>query len=131
MHSKYIVRDPQGEGAAVWTGSTNFTDAASTRQENDIITIADTQRAQAHRADSDQLWARHTIGGTGRGGGGDHQVGGGTLGWDFFPGDGQAINSSLADRISTARRRVIVGSVVLASPEGTHRAPTPSAVASR
>lgn len=48
MHSKYIVRDTptaptaaSGSAAApaVWTGSTNFTDDAWTRQENNIIII--------------------------------------------------------------------------------------------
>jgi phosphatidylserine/phosphatidylglycerophosphate/cardiolipin synthase-like enzyme len=53
MHSKYIVRDAGTDGACVWTGSTNFTDAAWTRQENNIITIADQQTSTAYCADFD------------------------------------------------------------------------------
>lgn len=39
MHSKYVVRDGIASSATVWTGSTNFTDDAWTRQENNIIQI--------------------------------------------------------------------------------------------
>src|SRR3954447_5945578 len=40
MHCKYVVRDAAlARHAAVWTGSTNFTDDAWTRQENNIIKV--------------------------------------------------------------------------------------------
>lgn len=37
MHNKYIARDVGLPSGAVWTGSTNFTDAAWTLQENNIV----------------------------------------------------------------------------------------------
>ncbi|MBL7487412.1 hypothetical protein I6A60_24860 [Frankia sp. AgB1.9] len=74
MHSKYVIRDatttPAETGlasAAVWTGSTNFTDDAWTRQENNIITIASAPLADGYRTDFDQMWTTGTISHTGRG----------------------------------------------------------------
>lgn len=117
MHSKYIVRDAGTQAACVWTGSTNFTDAAWTRQENNIIVIADAQLATAYRTDFDELWAGGKIAGTARGSEGTDTVGAGTLGWDFCPGDGAAVNVALAQRITDATQRLIVASMVLTSPE--------------
>jgi phosphatidylserine/phosphatidylglycerophosphate/cardiolipin synthase-like enzyme len=117
MHSKYVVRDAGTEAGCVWTGSTNFTDAAWTRQENNIITIADEQLANAYRADFDELWAGGRISGTARGSQGTDTVGAGTLGWDFCPGDGVAVNTAVAQRITDATQRVIVASMVLTSPQ--------------
>ena len=60
MHSKYVVRDGGLEAdaagrAAVWTGSTNFTDDAWTRQENNIITVSSAEVAAGYRRDFDVL----------------------------------------------------------------------------
>lgn len=117
MHNKYIVRDADTEQAVVWTGSTNFTDAAWTRQENNIITIADAQLAAGYRADFDQLWGSGQLADTGRDEAGTTAVGEGNVGWDFCPGDGQAVNAALAERITAATQRVIVASMVLTSPD--------------
>ncbi len=117
MHSKYIVRDAGTDGACVWTGSTNFTDAAWTRQENNIITIADQRMSTAYRADFDELWAGGRVGGTARGSEGSDTVDAGTLGWDFCPGDGSAVNAAVAQRITDATQRLIVASMVLTSHE--------------
>jgi phosphatidylserine/phosphatidylglycerophosphate/cardiolipin synthase-like enzyme len=115
MHSKYVVRDAAGALAGVWTGSTNFTDDAWTLQENNIITIADHQVASAYRDDFDQLWAGGAISGTGKDSDGSDTVGGGSLGWDFCPGDGRAVDDALAARVTSATERVIVASMVLTS----------------
>ncbi|MBV9314245.1 MAG: hypothetical protein JO100_11045 [Pseudonocardia sp.] len=117
MHSKYIIRDSGTDAACVWTGSTNFTDAAWTRQENNIITVADQQMAGAYHDDFEQLWAGGRIAGTAEDSEGTDTVGGGSLGWDFCPGDGEAVNAALAQRITDATRRLIVASMVLTSPE--------------
>jgi phosphatidylserine/phosphatidylglycerophosphate/cardiolipin synthase-like enzyme len=129
MHSKYVIRDapvpnpgtpdlaaPTGT-SAVWTGSTNFTDDAWTRQENNIITVTDGQLAAAYRTDFDQMWATGKITGTGKGDAGTEILGGGVLGWDFCPGDGKAVNIALAARINAATSRLLVGSMVLTSHE--------------
>jgi phosphatidylserine/phosphatidylglycerophosphate/cardiolipin synthase-like enzyme len=122
MHSKYVIRDaptnPAAAGvgsAAVWTGSTNFTDDAWTRQENNIITVASGPLAAAYRVDFDQMWASGTITNAGRGDAGTTPAGGGLVGWDFCPGDGQAINTALASRINAATGRILIGAMVLTS----------------
>src|SRR5690349_17873978 len=52
MHDKFVVRD----AAAVWTGSTNFTDAAWTRQENNILVLPVPEAAAGYATDFAQLW---------------------------------------------------------------------------
>jgi phosphatidylserine/phosphatidylglycerophosphate/cardiolipin synthase-like enzyme len=123
MHSKYVVRDgPRnaqavGHGAtpAVWTGSTNFTDDAWTRQENNIIILPGADLAAGYQADFDQLWTTGSIKKTGAGDAGDTTVGGATVGWDFSPGDGPVIDAGLVHRIQGARERLIVAAMVLTS----------------
>jgi phosphatidylserine/phosphatidylglycerophosphate/cardiolipin synthase-like enzyme len=120
MHSKYLVRDAVGsntDAAAIWTGSTNFTDDAWTFQENNIITLDSSALVTAYRTDFDQLWTTGAITGTGRGDRGSTTAGGGTLGWDFCPGDGSVVNSALASRVRQATNRLIVAAMVLTSRE--------------
>ena len=120
MHSKYLVRDAVGsntQAASVWTGSTNFTDDAWTFQENNIITLDSSALAAAYRTDFDQLWTTGAITATGRGDHGTTTAGSGTVGWDFCPGDGPAVNSALARRVSQATKRLIVATMVLTSRE--------------
>ena len=52
-------------GAAVWTGSTNFTDDSWTLQENNILTIPDAQMATSYARDFADLWAKGDIEDTG------------------------------------------------------------------
>ena len=125
MHSKYVVRDApvngatatDGSGAAVWTGSTNFTDDAWTLQENNVITIPGSAVASPYRRDFDQLWASGTITGSGQGDVGEVAAGDGSVGWDFCPGDGAAVNAALAARVSAATERLVVAAMVLTSHE--------------
>lgn len=128
MHCKYIIRDAPATSssaatgaapgsAAVWTGSTNFTDDAWTRQENNIIIITSASMAAAYRTDFDQMWSTGTISGAGQDDTGSTQLAGGTLGWDFCPGDGTAINTAIAARINAATERIIVAAMVLTSHE--------------
>ena len=110
MHSKYIVRDAPTDGAAVaetapavWTGSTNFTDDAWTRQENNIIILPGTTVAADYRRDFDQMWTAATITGGGAHDAGSAPLGAATVGWDFSPADAAAINTALSDRITEFR----------------------------
>ena len=101
MHSKYIVRDAGGSGSpAVWTGSTNFTDDAWNRQENNIIILPGAAIAAAYRKDFDQMWTAGAITGSGAHDAGTAPLGAGTVGWDFSPADGAAIDHALAERIT-------------------------------
>jgi phosphatidylserine/phosphatidylglycerophosphate/cardiolipin synthase-like enzyme len=117
MHSKYVVRDPASARAAVWTGSANFTDDAWSRQENNIITIANHTMAASYRKDFEEMWASGTITGAGRDDIGRTRIGGHSVGWDFCPGDGPAVNLALAARVSAARNRLVVAAMVLTSHE--------------
>jgi len=142
MHCKYVIRDAPAaaalqhgapaagatvpgaisslapsRGPAVWTGSTNFTDDAWTRQENNIIVVRDEQVSGAFRIDFDQMWATGSIKGTGKNDAGATTVAGGVLGWDFCPGDGKNVNAALAARITAATTRLILASMVVTSHE--------------
>jgi phosphatidylserine/phosphatidylglycerophosphate/cardiolipin synthase-like enzyme len=64
MHHKYIVRDRE----SVWTGSTNGTDDAFSREENVLITIEGPEIAAAYGTNFERLWAKQRTlrsGGTG------------------------------------------------------------------
>ena len=54
MHHKYVVRD----GADVWTGSTNWTDDAFSREENVLVRVASSDVADAYAQNFEQLWAK-------------------------------------------------------------------------
>ena len=120
MHSKYVLRDAGVAGAAVWTGSTNFTDDAWTLQENNIITVASRPVAAAYRTDFDAMWATGSIAHTGAGDSGSTTVdpsgdGTATVAWDFAPGDGAAIDAALVAAITAATNRIVVAAMVLTS----------------
>jgi phosphatidylserine/phosphatidylglycerophosphate/cardiolipin synthase-like enzyme len=120
MHSKYVVRDgaagPGAAGtAAVWTGSTNFTDDAWTRQENNIITVASPEVAAGYRRDFDELWTSGSIKKTGADAAGTTAAAAATVAWDFAPGDGSGIDAALAAAIAAARARIVLATMVLTS----------------
>ncbi|SOD73654.1 phosphatidylserine/phosphatidylglycerophosphate/cardiolipin synthase-like enzyme [Jatrophihabitans sp. GAS493] len=118
MHSKYILRDAAGTAStAVWTGSTNFTEDAWTRQENNVITVADRAMAESYLVDFEQMWQTGGIHNAGLHGGGSTTIDGVNVGWDFCPGDGRAVNDALAARVAAARERLIVATMVLSSHE--------------
>jgi phosphatidylserine/phosphatidylglycerophosphate/cardiolipin synthase-like enzyme len=117
MHSKYVLRDAGTTKAAVWTGSTNFTDDAWTRQENNIITVHNHTMAASYEADFNQMWSTGTITGAGLHGSGHARPGGHALGWDFCPGDGPAVNTALAARVHGAKERLVIAAKVLTSHE--------------
>ena len=111
MHHKYVIRD----GTAVWTGSTNWTDDAWTRQENVIVAVASAGVAAAYRRDFDELWRRRRVQGTGE----DHprriDVGGAQVRAWFCPDGGPDLSHEIARSIAAAKRRVRIASPVLAS----------------
>ncbi|HEV2235318.1 MAG TPA: phosphatidylserine/phosphatidylglycerophosphate/cardiolipin synthase family protein [Ktedonobacterales bacterium] len=119
MHSKYIVRDAGQPGAAVWTGSTNFTDDAWTLEENTIVQLPSAQLAAAYTHDFNDLWAVGDIGDSGdfdglpaslpyQGAPAQVQV-------FFSPGRGPAIDYEVAHYVAQAQRRVRVCSMLLNS----------------
>jgi phosphatidylserine/phosphatidylglycerophosphate/cardiolipin synthase-like enzyme len=104
MHHKYVVRD----GAAVWTGSTNWTLDSWTRQENVLATVEDPAVAAAYARDFGQIWEKGRIGSSGNFDA--HGV------W-FTPGRGTELSHRIAARIGAARRRVRIATpLVTAGP---------------
>jgi phosphatidylserine/phosphatidylglycerophosphate/cardiolipin synthase-like enzyme len=111
MHHKYVVRD----GEAVWTGSTNWTDDAWTRQENVIVALESSAVATAYRADFDELWKRGRVQGTGEDHPGRIEVGDTSIRAWFCPDGGADLAHEIARVIAAARRRVRIASPIVTS----------------
>jgi phosphatidylserine/phosphatidylglycerophosphate/cardiolipin synthase-like enzyme len=105
MHHKYAVRD----GAAVWTGSTNWTVDSWEREENVLVAVESELLAAAYARNFAQLWERGVVGDSG-----DFDVApdNGVRPW-FCPGRGPELSHRIAKRIGAARRRVRIASPVL------------------
>jgi phosphatidylserine/phosphatidylglycerophosphate/cardiolipin synthase-like enzyme len=115
MHHKYIVRDGGTPAAAVWTGSTNWTDDSWTLQENNIVRIASQPLAAFYEADFAELWQLGDIGTSGANDTGTVAVEDVSVGVAFAPGRGRAIDHDVAQHVSAARRRLKVCSMLLTS----------------
>jgi phosphatidylserine/phosphatidylglycerophosphate/cardiolipin synthase-like enzyme len=111
MHHKYVVRD----GAALWTGSTNWTDDSWTLQENNIVRIDSPELCAYYETDFRELWERGDIATTGAHDTGTVQVEGKPVQVAFAPGEGRSIDHDIAHHISSARRRLKVCSMLLTS----------------
>jgi phosphatidylserine/phosphatidylglycerophosphate/cardiolipin synthase-like enzyme len=105
MHHKYVVRD----GAALWTGSMNWTLDSFTRQENAVATLESPQIAAAFTRNFEQLWERGRIGESGNF---DSAASDGIRPW-FCPGRGPELSHRIAKRIGAARRRVRIATPLL------------------
>jgi phosphatidylserine/phosphatidylglycerophosphate/cardiolipin synthase-like enzyme len=111
MHHKFAIRD----GAAIWTGSMNWTLDSWTRQENVIVTAESAALARAYGHTFDELWRRGRIRDTGDI---DHpavRVGDALVRPWFCPGRGRELAHRIAARIDRAERRVRIASPVLTS----------------
>lgn len=112
MHHKYVVRD----GAAIWTGSTNWTNDSWTREENVVVRVDDGQVASAYLANFEELWEKRSVQRSG------HQPPawcdvrpGLRIRAYFTPGRAEKLVHEIAQRIATARRRVWICSPVVTS----------------
>jgi phosphatidylserine/phosphatidylglycerophosphate/cardiolipin synthase-like enzyme len=119
MHHKYIVRDAGEPTAAVWTGSTNWTDDAWSLQENNIVLIGSPAAAAAYARNFADLWRERENEGTG-----EFDVPPVALRHDgapliaqisFAPGRGPAIDEAVAICVANAQRRVRICSMLLNS----------------
>ena len=109
MHHKYAVRD----GAAVWTGSTNWTHDSFERCENIVVTVEGAEAAAAYARNFAQLWDTGRVGDSG-----DFDVrpaptGTATVRPWFSPGRGPELSHRIAKRIGAARRRVRIATPLL------------------
>lgn len=115
MHNKYMVRDAGTKDAAIWTGSTNFTDDAFGSQDNNIIQIKSRSLADVYEKNFSQLWEKGSIQGTGKDLHTTVKVGDSTVTVAFSPGDGGFIDAEFARRISAAKNNVHIASMVISS----------------
>src|SRR3954452_7546634 len=104
MHHKYVVRD----GAAVWTGSTNWTLDSWEREENVLVAVDSPELAAAYGRNFEELWERRHIGNSGN----FDAPAADPRPW-FCPGRGPELSHRIAKRIGAARRRVRIASPVL------------------
>jgi phosphatidylserine/phosphatidylglycerophosphate/cardiolipin synthase-like enzyme len=62
MHHKFVIRDRE----AVWTGSTNWTDDAWSRQENVVVTVSSRRLAARYERGFERLWNTRNVRRSGR-----------------------------------------------------------------
>jgi phosphatidylserine/phosphatidylglycerophosphate/cardiolipin synthase-like enzyme len=110
MHHKYVVRD----GDTVWTGSTNWTDDAFSREENVVIRVTSPAVAAAYAHDAATLWDHRGIGASG-GAGDPVSLDGGLRVRPFFSPKGPSLAHIVAGRLGEARRRIRVLSPIVTS----------------
>ncbi len=109
MHHKYVVRD----GAAVWTGSTNWTTDSWTLQENMVAVARSADLAGAFTRNFEELWSTRDVSRSGREEPAGVSIGGReVLPW-FTPGQGEDLSHRIAAAIGGAKRRVRIASPVL------------------
>jgi phosphatidylserine/phosphatidylglycerophosphate/cardiolipin synthase-like enzyme len=111
MHHKYVIRD----GAAVWTGSTNWTDDSWTREENVIVIIESAAVAGRFAVDFEQLWQTRDVQRSGKVDPSAVDVDGKPVRAWFSPKRGEKLAREIAHRIAGAERRVRVASPVITS----------------
>jgi phosphatidylserine/phosphatidylglycerophosphate/cardiolipin synthase-like enzyme len=109
MHHKYVVRD----GAAVWTGSANWTDESWSRQENVLTVVESTALAERFTANFEALWKTGSVEKSGYESTDPIQLGSTTVRPWFCPGHGEDLSHRYAHLIGCARRRVRICSPVL------------------
>ena len=120
MHDKYIVRDAFTNDGTVWMGSLNYSDNAWTMQENNVVMVQSGQLAGYYANDFEEMFQHGNINGTGLNDNGFLVVGDDgplqvQLEVNFSPGQGQQIDSTIADQIRHAQSRIYVSCMVITS----------------
>ena len=111
MHHKYVVRD----GAAVWSGSMNWTLDSWTLQENIIVTAESPELAASFTRNFEELWTRGHLEGSGSFDAPRVAVGSSFARPWFCPGRGRELAHQIATRIDHAQHRIRICSPVLTS----------------
>ncbi len=111
MHHKYVVRD----GAAVWTGSANWTVDSWEREENVLVTVDSPGIAAAFAQDFAYLWEREKVEDSGRFDTRAIRVGDATVRPWFCPGRGSKLAYRIGEAIGCAKHRVRIASPVITS----------------
>src|SRR5437868_2157205 len=102
MHDKYVVLDAGTPEAAVWTGSTNWSEDSWSLQENIIITLRSQGLAAYYAHDFEELWDDANIASSGQMDSGEATLHyGGEPAFvlvNFSPGEGEWIDESIANQ---------------------------------
>jgi PLD-like domain len=116
MHNKYIVRDAASADAAVFTGSSNYSNDSWGLQDNNLLFLRSQQLASYYLRDFNDLWSRGKIvETTGAHDAGTVQMHDVPVTVAFTPGDAPAVVKEIVGAITAAQRRLYVASVVLSS----------------
>ena len=116
MHNKYILRDADSADAAVFTGSSNYTNNSWGLQDNNLLCLRSQQLASYYVRDFTDLWSRGKIvESTGHHDTGTVSVNDVPVTVAFTPGESPAVLKEIVGAIAAARNRLYVASVVLSS----------------
>ena len=125
MHNKFVVLLEKGRPSAVWTGSTNWTDDAFSREENAIVRVSSPDVAASYTRNFEQLWAKGRLESSG-GEGPSVTLGRGVDVRPFFSPRGPSLAHVTAERIEVqdrADRAIFAGNVHVTQAEMTLDAP--------
>jgi phosphatidylserine/phosphatidylglycerophosphate/cardiolipin synthase-like enzyme len=116
MHHKYVVRDAGTPGAAVLTGSTNWTNDSWTREENVMFTVASADVAAAYAANFQELWDHPVVASSGRISAPWIALEDSTRVRPYFcPGRGLKLVHAMARSLASATKRIRICSPVITS----------------
>lgn len=116
MHNKYILRDSDVSDAAVFTGSSNYTNDSWGLQDNNLLCLNSQQLAAYYVQNFTDLWSRGKIvDSTGYRDTGTTQLNDVPVTIAFTPGESPAVLKEIVGAIAAARNRLYVASVVLSS----------------
>ena len=116
MHNKYILRDVGSADAAVFTGSSNYTNNSWGLQDNNLLCLRSQQLASYYAQDFTDIWSRGKIvNSTGYRDTGTVRLNDVPVTIAFTPGESPAVLKEIVGAIAAARNRLYVASVVLSS----------------
>jgi phosphatidylserine/phosphatidylglycerophosphate/cardiolipin synthase-like enzyme len=116
MHNKYILRDAASDAAAIFTGSTNYSNDSWGLQDNNLICLRSRPLASYYVEDFNEIWVRGKIvDTTGHRDRGTVRLNGVPVTVTFTPGDSPAVLQETVGAIAAARSRLCVASPVLSS----------------
>ena len=116
MHNKYILRDVGSADAAVFTGSSNYTNDSWGLQDNNLLCLRSQQLASYYAQDFTDIWSRGKIvDSTGYRDTGTVRLNDVPVTIAFTPGESPAVLKEIVGAIAAATNRLYVASVVLSS----------------
>ena len=116
MHHKYVVRDAGTDHAALFTGSTNWTNDSWNREENVMFTVVSGEVAGDFAANFAELWDRPVVALSGRVSTSWTSLADGTRVLPYFcPGRSMKLVHAMARSLSSAQKRIRICSPVITS----------------